>query len=93
MLDNNKSNDEKILDGQENIESTESIESMVADIYTSLKEKGYDPAKQIAGYILSEDPLYMPDWNNARGVISRIDRDELLELFIEYYLENRFRKQ
>jgi uncharacterized protein (UPF0297 family) len=44
----------------------------------------------MAGYILSEDPLYMPDWNNARGIIRHIDRDELLRLVIEYYFENRF---
>lgn len=68
------------------------FEKMIECIYSSLKEKGYDPASQIAGYILSEDPLYMPDWKNARGLIRHIDRDELLRLVIEYYFENRFDK-
>lgn len=66
------------------------LEEMIESIYSALKEKGYDPASQLAGYILSEDPLYMPDWKNARGIIRHIDRDELLRLLIEYYFENRF---
>ena len=44
-------------------------------IYEALCEKGYDPARQIAGYILSEDPVYITDWKNARGLIGHIDRD------------------
>ena len=69
------------------------LEEMIESIYKALCEKGYDPSSQIAGYILSEDPLYMPDWNNARGMIQHIDRDELLRLIIDYYFENRFTKQ
>ena len=56
------------------------------DIYSSLCEKGYDPARQIAGYILSEDPVYITDWENARGKIVKIDRDTLLIELIENYL-------
>lgn len=66
------------------------LEKNIESVYASLLEKGYDPSSQIAGYILSEDPLYMPDWNNARGIIRRVDRDDLLKLLIDYYLENRF---
>ena len=66
------------------------IESILEKIYEALIEKGYDPSSQLAGYILSEDPVYMPDWNNARGYIRRIDRDDLLRLIIDYYFENRF---
>ena len=69
------------------------IENILSSICTTLREKGYDPAGQIAGYILSEDPVYMPDCNNARGMIQNIDRDDLLRLMIEYYLENRFRQE
>lgn len=67
------------------------LESMIEDIYMALREKGYDPSHQIAGFILSEDPVYIPDWNNARGMVRHIDRDELLKLIIDYYLENRFK--
>ena len=66
------------------------IETILEKIYAALLEKGYDPSSQLAGYILSEDPVYMPDWNNARGQIRRIDRDDLLRLIIDYYFENRF---
>lgn len=69
------------------------MEKTIECIYRTLKDKGYDPATQLAGYILSEDPLYMPDWNNARGLISHIDRDDLLKMIIEYYFKNRFPKK
>ncbi len=66
------------------------LEEMLEIIYKSLCEKGHDPAGQLAGYILSEDPVYIPDWNNARGIIRHIDRDDLIHLIINYYFENRF---
>ncbi len=68
------------------------LEEMIEIIYNALREKGYDPSSQLAGYILSEDPVYIPDWNNARGVIRHIDRDELIHLIIDYYFEHRFSK-
>ena len=66
------------------------MEGILEKIYEALIEKGYDPSSQLAGYILSEDPVYMPDWNNARGQIRHIDRDDLLRLIIDYYFKNRF---
>ncbi len=66
------------------------LEEIIEKIYQALLEKGYDPSSQLAGYILSEDPVYMPDWNNARGMIRHIDRDDLLRIIIDYYFENRF---
>lgn len=57
------------------------------EIYNALCEKGHDPIRQIAGYILSEDPVYITDWKNARGMIQHIDRDELLKELIRTYLE------
>ena len=68
------------------------VEETIEIVYNALINKGYDSISQFAGYILSEDPLYIPDWENARGAISRIDRDELLKLLIQYYFENRFAK-
>ena len=69
------------------------LEIMLEQIYKALCEKGYSPSSQLAGYILSEDPVYIPDWNNARGMIRHIDRDELIHLIIDYYFENRFKKE
>lgn len=66
------------------------VEETIEIVYDALINKGHDSVSQFAGYILSEDPLYIPDWKNARGLISRIDRDELLKLLIKYYFENRF---
>ena len=68
-----------------------SIEETIEKVYETMRTaKGYDPATQFAGYILSEDPIYIPDRNNARGLISHVDRDEFLKLVITYYIENRF---
>ena len=68
----------------------ENMRRILRAVYEALTEKGYNPINQIVGYILSEDPLYMPCGGNARGLISHVDRDELLRLMIEYYLEHRF---
>ena len=56
------------------------VEKTIEIVHDALINKGYDPISQFAGYILSEDPLYIPDWENARGVIAHVDRDELLKL-------------
>lgn len=55
-------------------------------VYRSLSEKGYNPINQIVGYILSEDPTYITNYNNARGLIRKIDRDELLNTLVRTYL-------
>ncbi|MBR7184346.1 MAG: IreB family regulatory phosphoprotein [Clostridia bacterium] len=58
----------------------------LAAVYTALSEKGYDPINQIVGYILSEDPTYITNHNNARSLICRIDRYELLNKLVKEYL-------
>jgi len=67
--------------------SREETQKKLNEIYNALCEKGYDPVRQIAGYILSEDPVYITDWKNARSMIQHIDRDELLKDLIRTYLE------
>jgi len=57
-------------------------------IYDALKEKGYNPINQIVGYILSEDPTYITTYNNARSLVRRIDRDELLQALVKSYLND-----
>lgn len=74
----------------ENKLTLEQLEDVVEKVYVAMLEKNYDPSIQLAGYILSEDPLYTPDHNNARGLIRQVDRDELLQLVIDYYLQHRF---
>ena len=59
---------------------------ILATVYASLKENGYDPINQLVGYILSEDPTYITNRNNARALIRKIDRDELLRNLVKSYL-------
>lgn len=63
-----------------------SMQEVLATVYEALKEKGYDPINQLVGYILSEDPTYITNHKNARSLIRRIDRDELMGELIRNYL-------
>ena len=58
----------------------------LSEVYDALKEKGYNPISQIVGYILSEDPTYITTHKNARSLIRRVDRDELLQELVRHYL-------
>ena len=62
------------------------MQQILVLVYDALKEKGYNPISQIVGYILSEDPTYITTHNNARSLIRRIDRDELLKAMVRTYL-------
>lgn len=62
------------------------IRRVLTLVYDALKEKGYNPISQIVGYILSEDPTYITTHNNARSLVRRIDRDELLQVLVQSYL-------
>ena len=68
-------------------EKDEQIHHILTSVYEALREKGYDPINQIVGYILSEDPPYIPNHNHARTLICKIDRDELLQVLVKNYLE------
>jgi len=65
-----------------------SARDILLDVDSALIEKGYDPVIQIVGYILSGDPTYITAHRNARSLIGRLERDELLEEIIKFYLEN-----
>ncbi len=67
------------------------IREILSSVYNSLIEKGYNPINQIVGYILSEDPTYITNYNNARALICRLDRDDLLQELVTSYLQNRGR--
>lgn len=58
-------------------------------VYNSMREKGYDPVNQIVGYLLSGDPTYITSYNNSRYLISRMERDELLEDLVKFYVANQ----
>ena len=69
-----------------NYDKDDEIKFILTTVYNSLKEKGYNPINQIVGYILSEDPTYITNHNNARTLIRKLDRDELLQTMLKSYL-------
>lgn len=69
------------------IDNRTEIKEILSSVYNSLVIKGYNPINQLVGYILSEDPTYITNHNNARSLICRIDRDDLLQELLISYLE------
>ena len=64
------------------------IKEIIFSVYESLKEKGYNPISQLVGYIISGDPTYITSYNNARALIGRLERDDILEELLKSYLNN-----
>ena len=69
------------------LDSKIEMREILSSVYNSLMVKGYNPINQIVGYILSEDPTYITNYNNARTLICRIDRDELMQELVRNYLD------
>lgn len=63
------------------------VKSVLTNVYNTLEERGYNPVNQIVGYLLSGDPAYIPRHNEARNQIRRIDRDDIMEELVSYYLK------
>ena len=70
----------------------ESAAEIIEVVYQALKAKGHDPILQLVGYIISGDPTYITSYNNARALIRRLERDELLEEFVRFYVTEHDRK-
>ena len=64
----------------------ENMRRILRNVYEALTEKGYNPINQIVGYLLTEDPTYITNYNNARAMISKLDRDELMQNLVKCYL-------
>ena len=64
----------------------ENMRRILRSVFDALTEKGYNPINQIVGYLLTEDPTYITNYNNARSMICKIDRDELLQELVKHYL-------
>ncbi len=71
------------------LDSKVEMKEVLSSVYNSLMVKGYNPINQIVGYILSEDPTYITNYNNARSLICRLDRDELLQELVMTYLNKK----
>ncbi len=63
------------------------IKAVLTQVYHALEEKGYNPINQLVGYILSEDPTYITTYQNARSLIRKVDRDDLLQVLLKNYLD------
>ena len=67
------------------------VASILKDVYEALTEKGYNPVKQIVGYIMSGDPTYITSHKNARSLIMKVERDEILEVLFENYIDTQLK--
>jgi len=67
----------------------ENMRTILRNVFDALNEKGYNPINQIVGYLLTEDPTYITNYNNARSMICKLDRDELLQDLVNCYLFNK----
>ena len=67
------------------------VASILKDVYEALTEKGYNPVNQIVGYIMSGDPTYITSHKNARSLIMKVERDELLEEALKYYISHKIK--
>jgi len=68
--------------------SEASAHEILQQVYAALQEKGYDPINQLVGYLMSGDPVYITSHNQARALIRKLERYELLEELVRFYLEN-----
>ena len=72
-------------------EKTYNAAEVLELVYDALQEKGYNPVNQIVGYIMSGDPTYITSHNNARSLIRKVERDELIEEAVKYYIDNKLK--
>ena len=72
-------------------ENTMDVSQVLEQVYQALTEKGYNPVNQIVGYIMSGDPTYITSHKNARSLIMKVERDEILEELLSVYIDARLR--
>jgi uncharacterized protein (UPF0297 family) len=71
------------------VEHEYDIKNVIEKVYSAMTEKGYDPVNQIVGYIMSGDPTYITSYNNARSLILKVERDELVEELLREYIRRQ----
>ncbi|MCR5367902.1 MULTISPECIES: IreB family regulatory phosphoprotein [Eubacterium] len=72
-------------------ESTLEVPEIIEQVYAALSEKGYNPVSQIVGYIMSGDPTYITSYKGARSLIMKAERDEIIEVLMENYIDTKLR--
>lgn len=71
-------------------EYQDTAQGILSQVYRALQHKGYDPITQLVGYVLTGDPTYITSYDGARSLICRLERDELLEELVRYYIDGHF---
>ena len=69
-------------------DATVDVREIIGEGYDALTEKGYNPVSQVVGYIMSGDPTYITSYKNARSLIMKVERDEIIEVLLEDYIKN-----
>lgn len=85
MENNNTQHFEKV------VQQDYKVEDILQEVYKALTEKGYNPVNQVVGYIMSGDPTYITGHNNARSLIRKVDRDEILEVLFQNYVDTKLK--
>ena len=75
----------------EELEEASTVKDVLSSVYAALTEKGYNPVNQIVGYVMSGDPTYITSHKGARSLIMRVERDEIIEVLLEDYIQNNFK--
>lgn len=85
------SNQTMMLDDllQNKLSQNEAVEIILTDVFDALKEKGYNPINQVVGYLISGDPAYISSYQGARNKIQQIERDEIIEVLLEKFVETK----
>lgn len=86
---NNRENTQHIAQLKDN---TIDVTQIIGQVYEALAEKGYNPVSQLVGYIMSGDPTYITSYKNARSLIMKAERDEIIEVLFEDYIKNNLIK-
>lgn len=83
-----KFNNTQYFKVQKDLES--GVQNVLDAVYSALTEKGYNPVNQIVGYIMSGDPTYITSHKGARGMVMKVERDEIIEWLLHYYIDNEY---
>ena len=89
-MENKNFDETQIIKLNSNANDESDVKAVLAQVYNILKEKGHNPVNQITEYILSGDPIYITSYKNARTLISKVERDEILEELVSSYIKDKF---
>lgn len=80
-------NQGKTVNFQKGKDGEDKVRAVLQEVYQALEEKGYDPINQLVGYMISGEPAYVTSYNEARNLICKVDRDEIMQVLLKDYLQ------